>query len=134
MLFESFIINPTIFWNSNWNFFLGIAILLFTLLSVVHALWETKSQAITQYKQELLVVKIVHFFTLTEYLCPLNKIQAVSISTTPFLYHRQLGHITFSLKTGEFTLKINLKYLSWSICENIKKSCAPKIKSYTLKK
>lgn len=125
---------PLFFWNSNWNFFLGIAILLFTLLSVVHALWKTKSQAITQYKQELLVIKIVHFFTLTEYLCPLNKIQAVSISTTPFLYHQQLGHITFSLKTGEFTLKINLKYLSWSICENIKKSCAPKIKNYTLKR
>ncbi|MDN2454021.1 PH domain-containing protein [Lactobacillus sp. UCMA15818] len=125
---------PLFFWNNNWSFLLGIAILLFTLLFVINSLWKTKSQSSTYYEKQLLIIRTVHFFTLTEYLCPLNKIQSISISTTPFLYQQQLGHTTFSLKTGETALEIKLKYLSWSICKDIKEACSPKIRKYTFKK
>ncbi|MDC7954146.1 PH domain-containing protein [Liquorilactobacillus mali] len=131
-----FLLIPLFFWNSSsgWKFLFGILIISFTLLSVINSIWKTKTQSSTYYEKGLLTVRTVHFFILNEYLCPLNKIQSISISTTPFLYYQQLGHTALSLKTGETALKIKLKYLSWPICENIKKCCSPKIKKYTLKK
>lgn len=123
---------PLFFWSGNWYILFSVIILFFTLLSFINSIWQTKSQAVTYYEKELLMIRTVLFFTRTEYLCPLNKIQTISISTTPFLYYQKLGHISFVFKTGESASTIKLKYLSWKTCETIRFHCAPRIKNYTL--